>query len=217
MTVWKVKRRELKEHKETNMSQHMDLLLQTVSSLKRENESLKAMLGAVRSPSGDPTTCTFFWRIRNWSAVLRDAKNHTTEKIFSDGFYTDYPGYKLCLGARANGKPGCLGSHIYVYVHIMKGEYDDLLKWPFQQTFKLSIVSQEPIPPEKWERFRVVINANDYHHECLERPKQKVHEAGLYCSMASHQELETLKCATDDALLIKIEVPVIVNKTESHP
>ena len=34
------------------------------------------------------------------------------------------------------------GSHVAVFVHLMKGEYDDLLDWPFPGIITLSVLDQ---------------------------------------------------------------------------
>ena len=45
----------------------------------------------------------------------------------SPPFYTHLGGYKMCLIVNLNGK----GTHVSIYLHMLKGENDDLLVWPF--------------------------------------------------------------------------------------
>ena len=200
----------------------MRLLLQTVSSLKRDNEKMKrdnesliSQLGAVqmRSSSGESVSDTrrFLWRITNWSATLRDAKNHKIQKIFSDDFYSSYPGYKLCVCAIPNGKPDCrgYGHHFGASIHISKGNYDDLLEWPFKQTFKLSIVHVNPLltitKTLNPEDFLASEPESNWH--CLMRPKKERNDSGFgKLLLASHQTLETMGFTADDALLIMAEI-----------
>ena len=49
----------------------------------------------------------------------------------SPPFYTSERGYKLQLRIGANGWESCKGTHLSVGVFLMKGEYDEELKWPF--------------------------------------------------------------------------------------
>ena len=46
----------------------------------------------------------------------------------SPPFFTGIDGYKLVLKVDAKGD----GTHVSVYVHLMKGENDDILTWPFK-------------------------------------------------------------------------------------
>ena len=46
-------------------------------------------------------------------------------------FYTHPRGYKMCLRVRADGQLNGSGSHVSAFFHLMHGEYDDYLSWPF--------------------------------------------------------------------------------------
>ena len=50
----------------------------------------------------------------------------------STPFYTGPDGYKLKLIVDANGAASSKGTHVSVYVYLMKGENDDKLTWPFK-------------------------------------------------------------------------------------
>ena len=51
---------------------------------------------------------------------------------WSTPFYTGPHGYKLRLRVDANGGGSGKGTHVSVYVRLMKGENDDILTWPFK-------------------------------------------------------------------------------------
>ena len=54
---------------------------------------------------------------------------------FSDFVFSHFGGYKMCLRVDANdGK----GTHVSVYVCLMRGDNDDNLKWPFKGTVEVS-------------------------------------------------------------------------------
>ena len=54
---------------------------------------------------------------------------------YSPSFYTHPKGYKMCLMVNANGRTlrdgTCNYGNIAVFLHLMKGQFDDELKWPF--------------------------------------------------------------------------------------
>ena len=61
---------------------------------------------------------------------------------YSPGFYTQKRGYKLCLSVNASGHASGKGTHFSMYVHLMSGEYDDALMWPFQGVVKIELLNQ---------------------------------------------------------------------------
>ena len=61
---------------------------------------------------------------------------------YSEAFYTHYPhGYKMCLGVDANGTGDGEGTHVSVYVFLMRGEFDDYLKWPFRGDITIQLLN----------------------------------------------------------------------------
>ena len=61
---------------------------------------------------------------------------------FSDPFYTHPHGYKMCLNVYANGNGLGKGTHVSVYVHLMRGEFDDHLQWPFRGDIPVQLLNQ---------------------------------------------------------------------------
>ena len=47
----------------------------------------------------------------------------------------------MCLRVYANGDNG-KGTHVSVYVYLMRGEFDDQLKWPFRDNITVAILNQ---------------------------------------------------------------------------
>ena len=64
------------------------------------------------------------------------------EEWFSDPVYSHFGGYKLCLNVDANGCGSTKGTHVSVYVYLMRGDNDNNLKWPFKGTIKVSLLNQ---------------------------------------------------------------------------
>ena len=55
--------------------------------------------------------------------------------------YTHLCGYKFCIGVDANGCVQTRGESVNVELWVMKGEYDDRLKWPVTARFTLELVN----------------------------------------------------------------------------
>ena len=62
---------------------------------------------------------------------------------FSPHFWTHPQGYKVCLCIVANGEGPAEGHYTSVLIHMMKGEFDDQLKWPFRGIITVMLVDQE--------------------------------------------------------------------------
>ena len=60
---------------------------------------------------------------------------------FSQPFYTHPNGYKLCLRVNANGDGEGKGKFISLFLYVMKGEFDDQLKWPFYGEMTLQLLN----------------------------------------------------------------------------
>ncbi len=109
-----------------------------LKSLREENYTLKQELSQISEQVSTKVTDTLA-RARAPlvpSPVLvmpdfyRFKKNNG--EWLSSAVYTHQQGYKLRLGVYANGHGAGEGTHVAVTVYILKGEYDDLLKWPFR-------------------------------------------------------------------------------------
>ena len=70
-------------------------------------------------------------------------KKLSYEQWHSSSFYTHPRGYKMCIGVYANGYGAGENSHVSVFVYMMKGEYDDCLKWPFRGDITIQLLSKD--------------------------------------------------------------------------
>ena len=69
-------------------------------------------------------------------------KKENDEEWYSDPVYSHFGGYKMCLKVYANGDDDGEGTHVSVYIHLMRGDNDNNLKWPFTGTIKVSLLNQ---------------------------------------------------------------------------
>ncbi len=60
----------------------------------------------------------------------------TSEPFYSRG------GYKMVLNVHPYGSQGGFGTHLSVYIYIIKGEHDHQLKWPFLGEVTITLVDQ---------------------------------------------------------------------------
>ena len=69
-------------------------------------------------------------------------KKGNDEEWYSDPVYSHFGGYKMCLRVDANGIGKGRGTHVSVFINLLRGDNDDTLKWPFKGTIKVSLLNQ---------------------------------------------------------------------------
>ena len=60
---------------------------------------------------------------------------------YSVPFYSSFQGYKMRLIVDANGDGDAAGTHVSTYVQIIRGEYDDMLAWPYRGAVTYLIIN----------------------------------------------------------------------------
>ena len=80
----------------------------------------------------------YVWRIKNWKETLKQASSKTDQEICSDVFFSHKNGYKMYLELIPNNK-NCIS----LYVCFTKGEYDNILKWPFRDGVNFELINQQ--------------------------------------------------------------------------
>ncbi|XP_068760697.1 TNF receptor-associated factor 6-like [Montipora capricornis] len=85
---------------------------------------------------------SYIWRIENYRQCRQDAMNGVMTAIHSPAFHTSLYGYKLCMRINLNGVDSGVGKFIALFVHMMQGDYDNILEWPFTGRIALSILDQ---------------------------------------------------------------------------
>ena len=70
-------------------------------------------------------------------------KNKTANaEWYSPPFYTHTRGYRMCINVDANGYGIGAGTHVSVFLYLMRGIFDDDLEWPFQGHIAIELVNR---------------------------------------------------------------------------
>ena len=123
--------------------------LQELKSVPRE-QSLPEDSGEQDEAAAIPTLEEAFIASETEVAVVPfrfEIKKFTKKKKhgvewYSPPFYTHERGYKMCVRVDPNGIMNGKGTHLSVYVYLMRGEYDEDLKWPFQGVIVVRLLNQ---------------------------------------------------------------------------
>ena len=187
----KGKKDALEEHIRTTVNLHLSMAVQKV----RDNEARSYC-----------TNGTFIWRITNFKQLFESARNADEEAaLFSLPFYTSQYGYKLRLKIYLNGRDRGKGTHLSLYLIIMKGEYDALLDWPFDQKITFYLLDQGEQRKHKMHQLspnRSLPNVK----AVFNRPTTKENLGIGNPSFVSHEIIDQNEYIKDDAIFVKCEV-----------
>ncbi|XP_071490775.1 TNF receptor-associated factor 3-like [Diadema antillarum] len=97
----------------------------------------------------------FLWKIESYSQRKKEAATTNVKSIYSKPFFTSQYGYKLCGRVFLMGDGVGKGTHISLFLTIMRGQYDAVLPWPFKQKITFQLVNQaDPLNKSIVEAFR---------------------------------------------------------------
>jgi len=161
----KIPRKDLEKHYKENMKEH---LLLTTKKLNDTEDELRgrmltlerAMQYIINSTTMQQNDKQVLWpsHLQLASSIVANAPGeHVTpviikmsnfaqnklqeKKWFSPPFYSHTKGYKMCMSVYPYGNGKNESTHMSVFLHRMKGPYDDYL-WPLEENFELKLLNQ---------------------------------------------------------------------------
>ncbi|XP_078075391.1 TNF receptor-associated factor 3-like [Mustelus asterias] len=88
------------------------------------------------------TNGILLWKIKDFSSCLAAAKSERRPSFYSSAFASHPFGYQLCCRIYPNGDGSGKGSHVSLFLAIVRGEYDEVLPWPFRQKVTFLLLDQ---------------------------------------------------------------------------
>ncbi len=147
------------------------------------------------------------WKIPQFSQRMDDAKSGKYTSIFSLPFYTGRYGYKMCLRLYILGDGIGKGSYMSLFFVLMKGEFDNILQWPFTHKVTFKLVNQNG------GRDVVDTFQPDPMSSSFRKPKSDMNIASGCPRFISHTELKN-GFTVDDTVFIKC---LVDTATIRHP
>ncbi|XP_041109015.1 TNF receptor-associated factor 5-like [Polyodon spathula] len=144
------------------------------------------------------------WKIQDYKKKKKEAVEGRVPSIFSQAFYTSRSGYRLCARAYLNGDGAGKRTHLSLYVVVMRGEFDSLLPWPFEQLVTLMILDQSAAKNDIVDVFKPDLNSNSF-----KRPVTEMNLAFGFPCFVNHIALEAPKngiYVKDETLFVKVKV-----------
>ena len=211
-------RNAMADHKATSCGHHLDLamvqlkdamvqLKDAMVQLKKHGEEIKHL-----TKDGEKLTemhCTSTVVKMSHFGQLKANNN----QWYSSGFYTHTCGYKMCLCVFANGKGADKGTHVSVYLYLMKGENDDALTWPIKYKCRVTLLNQLRDGGHHTDAFGSPEDEDNI--VCVSRVLSGEKAAGWgYPKFIAHtkldlQEEQQCQYLKDDSLYFRVQVDLI--------
>ena len=110
---------------------------QTLSDVQMAEHDVKISMLETTSYDG-----SYIWKIEDLGRRIHEAVTGKTLSIYSPPFYVGRFGYKVCARVYLNGDGMGKGTHLSLFFVVMRGAYDALLPWPFQQKVSFKLIDQ---------------------------------------------------------------------------
>lgn len=196
----------LDSHLEANTASHLSLMVALAS---RQGQQIQMLKGAVAKLSTNYTG-TLLWKVTDWAAKMAEAKTKEGLELVSPPFYTSQYGYKLQASMFLNGNGPGEGSHISVYIKVLPGDYDALLKWPFSHSITFTLfeqgaqsasanngsqggIAESFVPDPSWSNFQ--------------RPSHEPDSLGFgFPRFVAHEILNRRPFVKDDTVFLRVKV-----------
>ena len=108
----------------------------------------------------------------------------------------------MCLRAYPNGDGIGNGTHLSLFFVIMKGEFDALLKWPFQQRVTITLLDQSTLKDHISLTFKP-----DSQSTAFQKPASEMNVGSGFPQFVSVDKLRTpTNYNRDDTLYIRVAV-----------
>ena len=181
----KVKRQKMQSHVDSSVNAHLQLVAAHAKLQEKRIEQQEKQIGALLTQltsTLQPPPPVF---------TMTNYKQHKKDKDqwFSPPFYSHIGGYKLCISVDVTGHNV---DYVSVYLHMMAGEYDDKLKWPFHGEVTVQLLNQgRKVDHYEKQLIRDDDYSSDNCKECFAQVQGvKQHGPGWGCfKFISHKEL----------------------------
>ena len=159
--------------------------------LEKQNALLTEALSSILVP-----TVGLEWKIKEVNQKIENK-----ETCFSNPFFVGLYKCQCYIEWNFNntGKVGC-------FIHIMKGEFDDKLKWPFLFRMKFVLLNQNRNKDNHIWSFEITKEILHEFPECFQRPTEIRNDGYGAGSLISNTEILTGRYCKEDSISLHITV-----------
>ena len=190
-------RTELKNIKDEELTSLQTQVAKLEKSLRSKNadfEDRDFRLSLIENSNHDGT---MVWKIPQFSQRNTDAQSGKCPSIFSLPFYTGHHGYKMCLRLYILGDGIGKGNYMSLFFVLMKGEFDNILPWPFTHKGTFKLLNQG--------NGRDIVDTfqPDPMSTSFSKPNSDMNIASGCPRFVSHEDLKSGGFIVDDTIFIK--------------
>ena len=137
---------------------------------------------------------------------------------YSPPFYTHPHGYKMCLQVYVNGRGDGKGTHLSVFVPLMKGEHDEHLEWPFEGEISYQLLNWR----ENKQHYKETLHFNTKHiKHCARVTKEDIRHGRGHSQFISHSSLSynstsNTEYLQDDCLQLRVKEVAVYSTSLLH-
>ena len=194
-----------------NIELKIDDKLAQLEAISKETKEQTVLLDRkIRAQSAATYDGHVIWRVDDLKQRILDAVQDSKNEIISPPFYTDKQGYKFCLLLYLRHQvEGVVPPYMSLYLALLPGEYDDLLKFPFPYATECRLKNQSG-----GEDLRYFL-LPDASNEAFDRvfKNNKIRPIG-FSQFIDHEELHSGGFIRDDCIYFQIAVEVSDDEDE---
>ncbi|WP_257297058.1 hypothetical protein [Endozoicomonas sp. YOMI1] len=122
-----------------------------VKELSVKSDQSKLEINALKEQLRLNANGTFVWKLEDFNKTVNDiGAGGSPASLVSDSFYTaPNKGYKLRAKIFPCGDGSAHGTHVSLFIQVMKGEDDDHVAWPMQKKITVQVLNKEYVPYER--------------------------------------------------------------------
>ena len=203
----RVKRRNLEQHEKEDMHKHIKVSISNmqtkVITLQKENEELRNKDLKFQSLLLPIISSFAAKKIFEWK--ISGVKNKISQKgdTYSDPFYVGL--YKF------QGNVGwvCNDNYMGLGLCIMKGEWDDTLKWPIRYKYSMVLLNQLDAGSNYEKNTEITEEFLKKYPECFNKPSTERNVSLGLPKLISHVDLLQEKYSKYDSITFKISVELL--------
>ncbi|KAL5487184.1 hypothetical protein EMCRGX_G019757 [Ephydatia muelleri] len=190
---------EAKDAEISRLKVQMSSLEKKVQGKETENEDRGFRLSLLENVNYDGT---MIWKIPQFAQRMADAQSGKYTSIFSLPFYTSRYGHKLCLRLYILGDGIGKGTHMSLFFVVMRGEFDNILQWPFTHKVTFRLLNQGA--------GQDVVDSflPDPMSSSFKKPKTDMNVASGCPRFVSISDVKSGGFIADDTIFIKVKVDV---------
>ncbi|XP_068683709.1 TNF receptor-associated factor 4-like isoform X2 [Montipora foliosa] len=198
---------EIDSHVESEIRLHLDLLgvklRDTEEELRNSKQLVKKLEERIDALENKP--CVYLWKIGSYHESLRRAKIGHKVQMKSTSFHTDEFGYKVRMSLYPNGDGKGKNTHLSIFLYIMKGDYDSILRWPFQKQVTFTLIDPKENPEDRNNISRTMGKQEE--KEWNSRPETEENSSGWgFPEFVSHDNLMEGGYILEDTIFIEARI-----------